>query len=124
MIHIEKHFTTKQIFDYFNVRSDSDIANSGQILGGIRVMKKNKNLIQMISLESKTLYDNALLFTDHYNGKGQAPYFRENRHEQSITSLLRKKMGSVVIDGDESWMPPFGKGESIKYPFWATRNKN
>jgi len=34
---------------------------------------------------------------------------------------LRKQMGSVVIDGDESWMIPFDKGESLKYPFWAKR---
>ena len=47
--------------------------------------------------------------------------FKDNRHEQSISSVLRKKIGSVVIDGDESWMQPFGRGESLKYPFWATR---
>ena len=64
------------------------------------------------------------LCTDDYNRQQTFSGFVENRHEQSITSLLRKKMGSVVIDGDESWMPPFGTGESIKYPFWATRNKN
>jgi hypothetical protein len=49
--------------------------------------------------------------------------FKENRHEQSLFSLLRKIHGSVIIDGDESWMQPFGKGESLKYPFWASRIK-
>ena len=64
-----------------------------------------------------------LLVTDSYN-HSQNVYFKDNRHEQSVTSVLRKKIGSVVIDGDESWMQPLGEGESLKYPFWATRSKN
>ena len=66
--------------------------------------------------------ENPLLCTDEYNNNGkQENYFKDNRHEQSVTSILRKKMGSVVIKRDESWCPPFGRGESLKYPFWATR---
>lgn len=41
-----------------------------------------------------------------------------------LPSILRKKMGSVVNDGDESRMPPFRQGESLKYPFWAARIRN
>ena len=63
------------------------------------------------------------MYTDHYN-MAQYPYFRENRHDQSIFSLIRKLYGSVVIDGDESWMLPFGEGESLNYPFWATRTRD
>ena len=40
------------------------------------------------------------------------------------TFFLKKIHGSVVIDGDESWIQPFGEGESLKYPFWATRTRN
>ena len=71
----------------------------------------------------KTIEDNPFLCTDDYNKKNQSGFFRENRHEQSITSILRKKIGSIVIDGDESWITPFGGPESLKYPFWATRSK-
>jgi len=61
------------------------------------------------------------MYTDHYNWN-QHSGFRENRHEQSLFSLLRKIHGSVVLD-DESWMQPLGEGESLNYPFWATRSK-
>ena len=44
----EKHYTTKEIFNYFNVDINSSIANSGQILDGILIMKKNKDLIKKI----------------------------------------------------------------------------
>lgn len=44
MPHTEKQYTTKEIFNYFNIDINSEYANSGQILDGILIMKKNKNL--------------------------------------------------------------------------------
>ncbi len=119
----EKTWTISQIFKYLNIELDSEDANSGQYLGGILVMKKNEHLLKIIDLLIKALEYDPLMYTDYYNRGPQHPGFRENRHEQSIFSLLRKIHGSVVIDGDESWMQPFGRGESLKYPFWATRSR-
>lgn len=119
----EKKWTIKEIFDYFKIEPDSDIGNSGQYLGGVLILKKNKHLKDYLERFSKCIDEQALLCTDIYNSKNQATYFKENRHEQSITSILRKIMGSVVIEGDETWLPPFGKGLSLEYPFWATRQK-
>jgi hypothetical protein len=121
MGHIEKYWTTKEIFNYFNVHNDNKIINTGQIIGGIRIMKKNKNLIHLINLESKTLYDNPLLFTDHYN-KNQNSYFKDNRHEQSVFSVIRK-MSNPILLNDETYFKPFGNEDSLKYPFWATRKR-
>ena len=118
----EKVWTNSQIFKYLKVELTSEHANSGQYLGGILVMKKNTHLLKIIDLLIKALEYDPLLYTDHYNWD-QHQGFRENRHEQSIFSLLRKLYGSVVIDGDESWMPPFGCGESLNYPFWAARSR-
>lgn len=119
--HLEKKYTTKEIFSYFDIDINSNIANSGQILGGIRIMKKNDNLIKLINLEEKTLYDNKLLFTDYYNNN-QYTFFIDNRHEQSIFSIIRKIHGSILLK-DETWfgINSFGNQESLKYPFWATR---
>ena len=121
LTHPEKKYTTKEIFNYFNIDINGEIANSGQILATVRIMKKNKNLMNLINLESKTLYDNALLFTDHYNNN-QESYFKDNRHDQSILSLVRKKVGSIVLT-DETYFQPFGNKESLIFPFWATRKK-
>jgi len=120
----EKFWTTKQIFDYFEIEPDSSIGNSGQYLGGVLVMKKNEHLLTYMKEYTKTILSNPVLCTDYFNNQLQHQEFRENRHEQSITSILRKKMGSVVVDGDESWMVPFGQGESLKYPFWASRKRD
>jgi hypothetical protein len=84
-------------------------------------MKKNKNLNIIIDVWYNVMYDEPLLFTDHYN-KNQASYFIDNRHEQSILSIVRKKYGSIILS-DETYFKPFGNKESFNFPFWATRKK-
>lgn len=121
MPHMEKKYTTKEIFNYFNIDINSEYANSGQILDGILIMKKNKNLNIIIDEWHNVIYDEPLLFTDHYN-KIQESYFIDNRHEQSILSLVRKKHGSIILT-DETYFQPFGNKESLNFPFWATRKK-
>ena len=118
MRHKEYKYTTKEIFNYFNIKYESDIFKSGQYLGGILIMKKNKHLINLLKIYEKCIDDNPLLITDIYNNKNQHPEFLDNRHDQSISSVLRKIHGSEVIVGDESYVVPFGEGESLKYPSW------
>ena len=122
MPHIEKKFTIKEIFNYFNIDINGEIANSGQILDGILIMKKNKNLININNIWYNVIYDNPLLFTDHYNNN-QESYFRNNRHEQSIFSVIRKMYKSILLE-DETWFELFGNERSLKYPFWATRKRS
>ena len=122
MPHLEKIWTTKQIFHYFNADLNGEIANSGQILDGILIMKKNKNIVNINNIWYNVIYDNPLLFTDHYNKVNQESYFRDNRHEQSVFSVIRKIHGSIVL-GDETWFVPFGNDISLQHPFWATRKR-
>tara|TARA_B100000579_G_scaffold187137_2_gene152576 strand:- start:2859 stop:4529 length:1671 start_codon:yes stop_codon:yes gene_type:complete len=118
----ENKWTNSEIFKYLDVDVNGEHGNSGQYLGGILVMKKNEHLLKIIKLLIKALNDDPLMYTDNYN-TNQHPQFQENRHEQSLFSLLRKIHGSVVLDGDESFMIPFNSEESMKYPFWAARIK-
>lgn len=122
MPHIEKAYTTREIFEYFNLSLNSDNANTGQILDGILVMKKNKQLSHQIEQWNNVLNVNPLLFTDYYNGK-QEKYFNDNRHEQSVFSIIRK-MNNPILLNDETWFTPFGNQTSMGYPFWATRKRN
>lgn len=122
--HIEKKWTTKETFDHFDVKQDSEIANTNQLLSTVRIMKKNSNLMRMLDLEMKTLHANPLLFTDCYN-KNQKPPFRDHRHDQSIFSVIRK-MSNTILLKDETWFGRsggFGAEKSRKYPFWAARRK-
>ena len=119
--HTEKKWTIKEIFKHFNIELNGEIANTGQILDGILIMKKNKNIINMNNIWYNVIYENPLLFTDYYNHKNQENHFIDNRHEQSIFSVIRKMEGSILIP-DETYYKPFGCIKSLQVPFWATRH--
>lgn len=121
MEHHEKIWTTKEIFNYFNVENDTNITDTGQILDGIIIMKKNKNTTNLNNIWYNVIFYNPLLFTDYYNNK-QEKYFKDNRHEQSIFSVIRK-MNNPILIPDETYFTPFNSSLSLQYPFWATRKK-
>jgi hypothetical protein len=121
---LEKYWTTREIFKYFNCDNDITILETGQYLGGVFIMQKNEHSKKYLQLFKECIEYDKNLITDVYNKNGnQYPYFKDNRHDQSITSIIRKQIGSIVIPKDESWIVPFGNDNSLYYPFWATRSK-
>lgn len=122
MHHIEKQYTNKELFHHFKMDVNNINGNSGQILAGILIMKNTEQMMKIIDECIDVLRTDHLLVTDHYNKINQCNDFKDNRHDQSILSLVRKKHGSIVID-DETYFTPFGNKESLQYPFWATRKR-
>lgn len=120
MNHIEYKYTTKEIFNYFNIDFDNKIQKTGQIVGGILIMKKSDKLLQMFNKCFELLEYNSELITDIYNKDAQHPEFKDNRHDQSILSICRKIYGSIILL-EETYFEKFGDETSLKYPFWATR---
>lgn len=119
----EKEWTTDEIFKHFKIDiNNKEITETGQFLGGIFLLKKNKDSMKYVNDTIKCILSNPYLITDVYN-KNQKSYFKDNRHEQSVTSIIRKLSGTEIIDNDDSWIVPFGSELSLKYPFWATRSK-
>lgn len=118
--HIEKKWTCKEIFEYFNIYEDSDIVNTGQILSGIIMLKKNTNSIHIIDLWLRTLYNNSKLFTDNFNENQRAEYI-ENKHDQSIFSVISKLYNTILFEDETIFDDGFGCDKSTKYPFWETR---
>jgi len=123
--HIEKRWTTKEIFEHFNINCKTgvsdDILETGQIVGGIKMFKKNSNSMNIISAWLNPLYQNPLLFTDHYNNNIQCDIFVDNRHDQSICSVVCKLYKTILLEDETFFADGFGSKESIKFPFWATR---
>jgi len=123
MPHLEKLWTTSQIFKYFNIENGDDVSETGQYMSTIIMMRKNNHLRKYIEEFEKCIETDKYLITDNYNEINQLSCFRDNRHDQSISSIIRKKIGSIVIE-DETWYRTFGTEESLKYPFWATRSRH
>lgn len=120
--HIEKKYTTKELFHHFNMNVNDNNANSGNIMATVLIMKNTEKMMKIIDECIDVLRTDHLLITDHYNKIEQSSEFKDNRHDQSILSLVRKKHGSILLT-DETWFKPFGNKESLKYPFWATRER-
>ena len=116
----EKKYTTSQVFDKLNINYDSDILTSGQYVGGILIMKKCDNVLNIFNKFFEVIDSDHNLITDHYNKINQIPEFKDNRHDQSILSVIRKLYGSIVLS-DETWFKNFNSEEALKIPFLATR---
>jgi hypothetical protein len=115
----EKVWGAVEVFNYFKIGLESEEANSGQYMAGVLVIKKNKNSSMIIEKWLKTLYDDPWLFTNRYHRSPlnkNRPEFKENRHDQSSLSLLRKIHGSIVL-GNEVRRKKGG-------PFWTTRKRS
>lgn len=116
MDHKEIFYTKKKIFEYFSI-NDIDSCDYFQHVGGILIIKKNNHSINIINNWYNTccIYD---LIND--NIKNENAYFIDNRHDQSILSILVNKYGSIKIK-DETYFQPWSIGK--EYPFLAKRIK-
>ena len=120
MSHKERNWTTDKIFEYFNLTSKSEIGESGQIIGGVQIMKKCHYTVKLFEKMLGVITEDPFLFTDKYNKETKRNDFKDNRNDQSILSILKKIHGCIILK-DETYFESFGKGESLKYPIWATR---
>jgi len=141
--HMEKSWSKRAIFDYFNTDAFDDIIckdvngnvfhfpegyrptferetikNTNQFVGGILVMKKNEHLMDLVQKWYSAVCQYHLL--DNSWSNNEYPEFIANRHDQSLFSVLRKLNGSIVLK-DETYFHYWVGSE--KYPFLAKRNK-
>lgn len=115
---MERKWTTGHIFRHFQVLSNKSITESGQYYGGVLIMQKKPHLLRCLESAEEALSSDPLMITDVYNSGKNLPGFIENRHDQSVLSVVRKVCGSIVIR-DESAMGPW----LYKAPFWSTRKR-
>ena len=122
MDHKENVWTTKQVFSSFGIPENDPIETSGQFIGGILIMQNCDAVKNIFKNCLDKIRKNHLIITDYYN-KIQRPFFKDNRHDQSVLSVGRKIYGSIVIP-DETWSHDFNSEIMKRIPFLATRNRN
>ena len=100
----EYKWTTPMIFDAFNVTGNSSITHSGQIEANTIVFQKGPHYRKWMALCKSIIDIDPWMLTDKYSEKAKKlnTEFKENRHDQSIMSVARKKLGYVRVDGYES----------------------
>ena len=101
-IECEKHrineWTSKELFNFFQISPNSKIGLSTQLEAGHILFKKNNQTDEIIKLFHKVLDYDEELITDYYNDTNQISRFRECRHDQSIWSLLTKIYGGIILE--------------------------
>lgn len=119
--HIEREYTTKELFNNLDIDLESDIAKSEQYTAAILIMKKTDHLMLILNKSMEILDKNNNLITDFYNNN-QESYFKDNRHDQSILSVIRKKYNSIVINDYNDNITEIN--ESNKHiPFMTSRKR-
>ena len=119
----ERHWTSDSIFEYFKVDPSSKIATTGQNMATICMFRKCDISEDIVSRWLQVLQDDRLLFTDFYNNLTTRSDFRDNRHDQSVFSVIRKMDARGYTLEDETWFRNFNSKQASLYPLWAIRRK-
>jgi hypothetical protein len=85
----EREWTSSYLFDYFNTEINSLIATSGQIAGGIVLLKNNNKTKRLVDLWYLSLLDTIDILTKQ-NEMNKNPFFKLHRTDQSVLSLIVK----------------------------------
>lgn len=118
-MHKEYKWTTKQLFEYFNVGPESSIYESTQLEATQMIFKKSEHTRNLFDEYRNVLEHDQKLITDRYNDTDQHDGFIENRHDQSIFSLLSKTHGGVIVNNETHFSQ--GLDQQTDYPFLAVR---
>ena len=80
---------------------------------------KNKETFDYLNKFSRVIDYDMFLISDKYNNKDQLDSFKENRHDQSIFSLLSKTIGCVSVENETHFSDKLE--EQYNYPFLSVR---
>ena len=112
----EYKYTSSAILKYFNVFNNDNIKQSGQYVGGVQIIRKCDTSIKIVNEWYNIAITQPLLFTDFYNNIERHIDFVDNRHDQSIFSIITKLNNQYVYTIKDETYP-----YNDKYPIYAGR---
>jgi hypothetical protein len=113
----EYMYTKNAIFEKFKCNENSK--NAMHCSATVIIIKKNTHSINIINQWYENCEKYHLINEDI---KNENEKFIENRHDQSILSILVNKYGSIKLM-DETYFHPNWEKDGFYYPFWAKRIK-
>ena len=121
----DREWCKGDLLEFFGVRNDHSVIETGQ-LGGTAFLVCKKQETEEFFIEFRNF------FYDHFNLCDDSPSitenlsgFVENRHDQSVFSLLGKKYGIFSLSSCEydSKYINDGQLDVAAYPIWAKHDK-
>ena len=120
-LYYEYEWTKADVFAYYNVLNDKSYTHTPQFESGIIFFKKSPLVMQFVKDWYQAYLDDYSLATDSPSREPNLPGFKENRHDQSIYSILGKKYGIAEISTKEIFQRDWTLLDS--YPIQARRDK-
>lgn len=103
VIHPEFRWTKGDLLDYFAVRGDRNLLLSPQICSTHAFFCKNKLSSDFLHQWQLPYQLDFSLVDDTPSRSPNFPGFVEHRHDQSIFSILCKRMGAEILSGQETY---------------------
>lgn len=113
---LERYYTKGDLLDFFNVRGNKNIVDTPQRQGGIIFMRKSSENIKLLEEWMSVFVSNFDLIDDSPSISLNLAGFIENRHDQSVLSILTKLI-------DTELFPVELLSENVSHPIWALRDK-
>lgn len=119
----EKEWTKGDIFSFFNVLDKEEICNTGQYQGTVLFVKKTEKTLDFIKNELSIFEKNFNLVDDSDSIVENFRGFKENRHDQSLLSILLKtqKENPFIIPASEIYQSNWILLK--EYPILAKRDR-
>lgn len=117
----EQRWTKGDIFDYYNCRNNKEITDTPQIATTQILLRKCDSSMQFLREWNQVWYDNFPLIDDSPSKSKNLPGFIENRHDQSIFSVMYKLRGYTPLPSGETDVADYSNME--KYPIWDVRDR-
>ena len=114
-------WTKMDVFKHFNKEADEEEQQKPQIMSGATIWRKCETTTKIATEWYQTMAANYSLIDDSPSTAPNHPDFKENRHDQSILTMLVHKYNATYAPTDELW--DFRRN-NFKRPFWAARLKN
>ena len=116
---LENRYTSSQLFQAFGTDPYSNIGTTPQRGAGLLMFKKNIYTKEFFNEYKNLLNIDPELITDKYNDSEQVSEFIENRHDQSLFSLISKKIGAEVLKNETNFQKR--QDSQFNYPFLQVR---
>ena len=117
----EKKWTKGDAFDYFNCRYRKDVTDSPQIATTQILFRKCPGVMDFVSEWNRVWYDNFSLIDDSPSKSPNLPGFIENRHDQTVFSLMYKLRGCTPLPSGETDVADYSDMDD--YPIWDVRDR-
>ena len=128
---LSQHFFTDgewskgDLLDHFGVRDDEKITRTGQLGGTVFLVRKDNCAICFFEKFRDVFEAHFELCDDSPSQSSNLSDFRENRHDQSVFSILGKMQG--IFSRSSLEYDPMNGGDDwscmLNYPIWAKHDK-